>query len=115
MGIEFIRKAAPSFHKGLDRSRIALGTPKLFTVRPDCAPRSYAATQLEGASLCVGDHVGVFLEGFNVLAVSGMTPVAVFNKPSAEFIDSLRESFGVAAGKVQEVHNLSGIVEIAVC
>jgi hypothetical protein len=44
-----------------------------------------------------------------------MTPVAVFNKPSAELLESLHESFGVAAGKVQEVHKLSGIVEIAVC
>jgi hypothetical protein len=115
VGIEFIRKAAPSFHKGLDQSRIALGTPRLFTVRPDCAPRAYAATPQVGATLCVGDHVGVFLEGANVLAVKGMTPVAVFNKPSAELLESLHESFGVAAGKVQEVHKLSGIVEIAVC
>jgi hypothetical protein len=63
----------------------------------------------------VGDQVGVFLDDNTVFAVSGMAPVAVFNSPSLELVESLRESFGVAAGTVQEVHSLSGVVEIAIC
>ena len=115
MGIEFIRRAAPSFHKGLDRSRIALGTPMLFTQRPDCAPRAYAATQSNGVNLGIGDEVGVCLNGDTVLAVFGLTPVAVFNSPSVELLKALGESFGEACGRVHEVHTLSGIVEIAIC
>ena len=34
MGIDFIRKAAKSFRKGLDRRRIELATPNLFTQKP---------------------------------------------------------------------------------
>lgn len=115
MGIEFIRKAAPAFHKGLDRSRIALGTPRLFMQSPDCMPRAYAATQGSGANLGLGDEVGVCLHGDQVVANFGLTPVAVFNSPSLELLQALRESFGEACGRVQEVHVLSGIVEIAIC
>ncbi len=43
MGIDFIRKAAPSFRKGLDRRRIELATPTLFTQEPASVPRAYAA------------------------------------------------------------------------
>ena len=31
MGIDFIKKAAPPFRKGLDRRRIELATPTLFS------------------------------------------------------------------------------------
>ena len=44
MGLDFIRKAAKSFHKRLDQSRIDLLTPHLFTQQPSCEPRAYAAT-----------------------------------------------------------------------
>ncbi len=43
MGLDFIRKAAPAFHKGLDQKRIELATPTLFTQQPGAAPRTYAA------------------------------------------------------------------------
>jgi hypothetical protein len=34
MGLDFARRAARSFYKGLDRRRIELGTPTLFTQEP---------------------------------------------------------------------------------
>jgi hypothetical protein len=115
MGIEFIRKAAPAFHKGLDRSRIALGTPKLFSRAPDCAPRAYAATPLVGVVLGVGDTLGVCFDGERVVATSGITPIAIVANPPAELVRALQESFGEACGQVEAVHSLSGIVEISIC
>jgi hypothetical protein len=50
MRIDFIRKAGPSFRKGLDRRRIELGTPKPVHARTDiniARPR--------GFRLCIRD------------------------------------------------------------
>ena len=116
MGIDFVRKAAPSFHKGLDRRRIELGTPNLFTQEPACAPRAYAANVRNGQSLHAGEEVCVHLsEADQVVVFRGLDPIAVFNSPSTELIEALRASHGEAGGIVQEVHDMAHIAEIAVC
>lgn len=115
MGLEFIRKAAPAFRKGLDRSRIALATPKLFMQEPTSTPRTYAATLRDGAQLLPGEFVGVRLNGEQVIAQCGLTPIATFTSPTRELMNALRDSFGEACGRVQEVHEIAGIAEISVC
>jgi hypothetical protein len=115
MGIEFIRKAAPSFRKGLDRMRIALGTPTLFTQQPACTPQAYAAS-LEGGYLpTVGEKLGVRLDGQRVLVLRGLDAVGTFSSPTAELVGALRASHGEACGLVQEVHDIARIAEITVC
>ena len=54
MGLDFIRKAAASYRKGLDRRRVELATPTLFTQEPGCAPRAYVARLRGGKRLAVG-------------------------------------------------------------
>lgn len=115
MGIDFIRKAAPAFRKGLDQRRIELATPTLFTEQPGCAPRAYAATVRAGQKLTAGDKLGVRLEGQMVTAFRGLDPVATFNSPSSELLEALATSHGEACGVVQQVHDIAQVVEIAVC
>ncbi|HWO42066.1 MAG TPA: hypothetical protein VNO43_09710 [Candidatus Eisenbacteria bacterium] len=115
MGLDFIRKAAASFRKGLDRRRIELATPTLFTHEPDCAPRTYAATMRNGHGLAVGETVGVRLVEQSVIAFRGLDPVAIFDNPPAELIDALTTSVGEAWGVVQQVHDTAQVAEIAVC
>ncbi|MGH9351048.1 MAG: hypothetical protein ACRD2G_02635 [Terriglobia bacterium] len=115
MGIDFIRKAAPSFHKGLDRRRIELATPKLFWQQPTCAPRSYAANLHSGHTLTAGEKIGVRLDGERVVALRGLDQVATFDSPPAELKTALQASHGEAYGLVKEVHNIAQAVEIAVC
>lgn len=115
MGIDFVRKAAKSFRKGLDRRRIELATPNLFTQKPTAEPRAYAAQLRSDAILTVGEKLGVRLDGQNVLAVRGLDLVAVFKSPGADLKNALSGSFGEACGTVQAVHSMAGIAEITVC
>ena len=115
MGIDFISKAAKSFHKGLDQSRIELGTPDLFTQRPDCEPRAYAAKIRANTKLSPGEDLCVRLQDGNVVAQRGMDVVAEFDAPPSELIEALKESYGEACGTVQEVYEIADTAEISVC
>ena len=115
MGLDFIRKAAKSFHKGLDQSRIDLGTPDLFTRRPDCEPRAYAATIQADRKLSPGDELCVRFDGGKIVGQRGLDVVAEFNSPPTELVEALKESFGEACGTVREVYEIASTAEITLC
>lgn len=115
MGVDFIRKAAKSFHKGLDRSRIDLRTPDLFTRLPDCEPRTYAATIRANRELRSGEDLCVRLEGDQVVARRGMDTIAQIDSLPADLVEALQQSYGEACGTVREVHEIADIAEITVC
>lgn len=115
MGVDFIRKAAKSFHKGLDQSRIDLGTPNLFTGRPNCEPRAYAATIRANIKLSPGEDLSVRFQDGRIVAQRGMDTVAEFDAPPAELAEALEESYGEACGTVREVYEIADTAEITVC
>lgn len=115
MGLDFIRKAAPSFHKGLDKKRIELATPTLFTQQPAEAPRTYAAHLRSGVDLATGEKLGVRLDGDCVVALRGLDPIGDINSPPAELVAALSASHGEACGVVQQVHDMAHVAEITVC
>jgi hypothetical protein len=115
MGIEFLKKCAPAFHKGLDRRRVELGTPYLFSHQLEGKPRAYAASVRGGERLAEGDKLCVCLRGDDVLALRGLSIVALFRNPSAELVTGLKASFGEACGEVQVFHEMASIAEITVC
>lgn len=115
MGMDFIRKAAPSFRKGLDRMRIALATPTLFTQQPASTPCAYAASLNGGFTPTVGDKLGIRLDGERVLILRGLDLVGSFRTPTTELLEALRASHGEACGLVQQVHDIACIAEITVC
>src|SRR5687768_6911051 len=114
MGMEFVRKAAKSFHKGLDKSRARLGAPGLFTQEPTSSPRAYAADLRSGQSVQAGEKVGVRMDGPNVVALRGLDRVATFKNP-AGLKEALAQSHGEACGTVRAVHGMAGVVEITIC
>ena len=115
MGLDFICKATKSFHKALDQSRIDLCTPDLFTRRPGCESRSYAASVranrqlVPGEDLCVRSHDG------KIVAQRGMDIVAEFGSPPAALVEAIEASYGEACGTVREVYEIASTAEIAVC
>ena len=115
MGLDFIRKAAKPFRKGLDKSRIDLGTPDLFTRKPDCEPRAYAVTILENRHLSPGDELAVRFEGGKIVAQRGTDIVAAFDSPPEELVEALNESYGEACGTVIEVYEIADAAEVTVC
>jgi hypothetical protein len=115
MGLDFLRTIARPFKKGLDRRRIELGTPDLFSRRLQMKPRSYAASVDRGQCLIPGESLSVCLAGDQVLAMRGLSPVARVNNPPGELIQALRESFGEGVALVQVFHDLAAIAEITIC
>jgi len=115
MGIDFIRKAAPSFRKGLDRMRIKLATPTLFTQQPTSTPLAYAVKLRIDKTVAPGEKLGVKLDGQQVLATRGLDPVAIYDNPTSELKEALRASHGEACGIVQTVHTIALVAEITVC
>jgi hypothetical protein len=115
MGLDFIKKAARSFNKGLDKARAALGTPTLFRLQPGCVPQTYAVQLRANKTLQNGDKLGVRLDGENVLATRGFELVGVFKNPPPEVKAALSESHGEACGIVQTIHSIAGVAEITLC
>jgi hypothetical protein len=115
MGIDFIRRCAPAFRKGLDRRRVELGTPHLFSRSIEGVPRAYAAAFEAADRLVEGDKLCVCLSGDQVLALRGLCRVAQFISPPNDLVAELRASFGEACGVVQTVHEMASIAEIRIC
>ena len=115
MGVDFINRTKKQFKKGLDRSRVELATPKLFSRTPDHQPRSYKARVRSGCALSADEMVGVrLIEGNQVVAVDGLDVVADVASPSEELVEALRESHGEACGTVLTVHEMAAVAEIEV-
>ena len=115
MGVDFIRKATKSFHKGLDQSRIDLCTPDLFTQRPDHESRSYAASIRANRKLVPGEDLCVRFHNGMIVAQRGMDIVAEFDSPPAELVEAIKDSYSEACGTVQEVYDIADTAEITVC
>lgn len=115
MGLDFIRKAAKPFHKGLDQSLVELATPDLFTVQPDCQPRTYAAAIRGGKALSCGEELNIRLSDGKVVAQKGIDTVAEIDSPPKDLVEALMKCHGVTQGKVQEVYEMADTAEIAVC
>ena len=115
MGVDFIRRAARSFHKGLDQSRIDLATPDLFTCKPNCQPRAYAATVQAKQKLRPGEELGVRFHDDKIIAQRGTDIVAEFHTPPEELIEALKASYGEACGTVTEIYDIADTAEITVC
>lgn len=115
MGIDFIRKRARWFRKGLDKRRVELGTPGLFSRALESVPRSYVASVGTGESITLGEELCVCLKGDQLVALRGIRQVACFSAPPPELLNGLTASFGEACGKVEVVHEIASVVEISIC
>jgi len=115
MGVDFLRRSAPSFRKGIDRHRILLATPTLFSRQPVACARRYAALCADGENLTVGEELCLHHECGMVQALRGLTHVATLYDPPSELLDQLVNCGGEAAGMVEVVHEISGYAELTVC
>lgn len=115
MGADLARKAAKTFEKSWDRRRVELATADLFTQQPSCAGRAAEADIVGSARLTPGDAVTVQATDVGLVAMRGLSVVARFQRPTGELVEAVRSRCGVAPGTVEQVHPLSGVVEISVC
>lgn len=118
MGVDFINKTKNAIRKGLDQSRVELGTPNLFSRDPEEAPRSYSVALRPGRKLATDEQVCVRLQGGgSVVAMDGIEVIGVFDAPPGELVEALEASQGDGWGTVVTVtvHEVAGVAEITVC
>jgi hypothetical protein len=96
MGQDWIPKAEKAIKRRLDRARVELSTPQLFTQEPTCAGRVAAAELDIGARATVGEDLVASMEDNEVRLYRGNTPVGRLTAPSAEQVAALTQSPAVA-------------------
>ena len=115
MGSEFLKKTGRTNAKSLDRGRIELSTPDLFTRTPNEQPRSVVAKLEGGAALKCGEKVIIEPSGNALNAVVGNRTLAVVKDAPPDVVSEITGSCGVARGEVSKVHTLSNTVELTLC
>jgi len=115
MGVDFIRKTAPSFRRSLDRRSVALRTPKLFTRDIPVVSRTARANICHSATMAPGEKVLLRLNGQKLVAQRDNLIVAEFSNPPAELLNQIQCGAGVGEGEVKSVNPLSETVEIGIC
>ena len=115
MGLDFIKKAAPTFHKALDRRAVELRTPTLFNRDIPAVARSASAEISRGCKFTSGEKVLLRILKGKLIAQRDNTVVAEFPAPPAEFIKQVQAGAGIEKGVVKAVHELSQTVEIGFC
>jgi len=115
MGLDFIKKVAPSFHKALDRRAVELRTPTLFNRDIPSVARSASAEICKGSRFTLGEKVLLRVLNKKLVAQRDNVVVAEFPAAPAEFFNHVQASAGIAKGEVKAVHALSQTVEIGFC
>lgn len=115
MGVDFIRKAAPSFQKSLDRRAAELRTPTLFSRDTPSVTRSASAEICGGSRIAVGEKVHLRIINDKLIAQRDNAVVAEFVAPPSEFLNHVEAGAGIGKGEVKAVYALSRTVEIGFC
>jgi hypothetical protein len=115
MGLDFIKKAAPTFHKALDRRAVALRTPTLFNRDIPSVARRASAEIFGGSKLANGEKIILRILDSMLIAQRDNVVVAKFPAPPPDFLKQIQAGAGIEKGVVVAVHDLSQTVEIGFC
>jgi hypothetical protein len=115
MGLDFIQRCAPSFHRALDRRAIELNTPTLFSNDVACVVRTAEADIRHGHVVAAGEKVLLRYFGDRLVLQRANVIVAELNSPPTEFSNFVRAGCGIAGAEIKAVHPLSGVAEVSLC
>ena len=115
MGLDFIRAAAPSFNRMLDRRLVEMHSPKLFGRELPIASRTASADVCGGAKVSEGEPALLRLMNDKIVVQRGNLVIAECPDPPTEFLAHLRAGAGVAKGEIKSVQPISQTIEIGIC
>jgi hypothetical protein len=115
MGIDFVRKCAPSFERSWDRNRDELAQPSLLNLEPKLQDQTYRAIANEGFVFMPGDKLLVHLDGENLVLRKEMTVVANIPEGTQLLLGALARANGVAVATVQKTLVDGGAADISLC
>jgi hypothetical protein len=115
MGAEFLETTKRPYAKYVDKRKVMLATPDLFTSTPVNQLRSYIAVIDKGVSIGHGDRLIAESHGSDILLVKGNSRVGKLSCPPQNAYDALNKSGGLAGSVVRKVNALSGTAEVTLC
>jgi len=115
MGLDFIRRCAPTFHRALDRRAIELNTPTLFSNDVNCVARTAEAELRNGHAVTAGERMFLRLQGEKLVLQRANVVVAELKNPPVEFSNFVHAGCGIAGAEIKAVHSLSGVAEVSLC
>ncbi|MGE0054463.1 MAG: hypothetical protein AB7S74_09655 [Hyphomicrobium sp.] len=115
MGSEELRKRRRSHDKYIDKKRVELATPDLFTQTPRDQPRCALASIFNGSHVSEGDTLVIEVADRKLLGKLGNSIVATFDQPPADILAAIEcSSSGLAMGTIIKVNALSKTVEVSI-
>jgi hypothetical protein len=114
MGAEELTKRRQSHDKYVDRQRVELATPNLFTLMPENQPRSCVATLIGDAAVSIGEFFVIEASNNGLVARRGNSIVLTILDPPADVLSAVRTGAGIASGTVQHVYKLSRRVQVMI-
>jgi hypothetical protein len=114
MGAEELTKRRQSHDKYIDRRRVELATPDLFTQMPENQSRSCVGTLIGDAAVSVGESLVIEAADNSLLARRGNSIVLTISDPPVDVLTAVRTGAGVASGTVQHVYKLSRNVQVTI-
>ncbi len=115
MGIEFLTRTRPTIRKHIDRKRVELATPDLFTQQPTDQPRCAMISLNKGVDVKEGDRLIFEVSSTSITARRQNNVVGVYDNPNSEILTNLSKSGGAAGGVVRRIMKLSGKAEVSLC
>lgn len=115
MGVDFIQRASRTFEKHIDMARARLGTADLFSRSPEEVCPTFPADLVGKHSVGQGQELTVEVAGEALAFRTGLTVVAITNDVPANVLAAIQDSCGVATATVQQVHPISGVIEVTLC
>ena len=115
MGIEFLARTRPTIRKHIDRKRVELSTPDLFTKAPNEEPRCALISLEKGADLKEGDRLTIEIGATSITVRRENSFVGTYENPNSEILTNLSKSGGAAGGVVRRIMKISGKAEVALC
>jgi hypothetical protein len=114
MGLDFIRRAAPSFTKSWNRGARELADPSLFTRLPECRTRTVVATLNDGVNVPAGTQLAARLHKSKLLLIRETTPVGHVDAPPADVVRVIQDAGGCAVASIARIKPLSGTADVEI-
>jgi hypothetical protein len=114
MGLDFIRRAAPTFTKGWDRGKTDLSNPTLFTRYPECRTRTTVAHLDDSAEAQASEHVAVCVRGSGLILVRETTQIGHIDSVPPDLFRAIDAAGGCALGLLVRINPLSGTADVEI-
>jgi hypothetical protein len=114
VGAEELKKRRRSHDKYIDRQRVALATPDLFTRMPEDQARSFVAVMERGIKPAVGsDHILQADKGKLMGCIGNSVHFSATSAPS-DILQAITGGAGIAVGEIVRINPISNTVEVKI-